>query len=57
MYAENITLITEIESIGVQLKPETYIKWSIALAYYKCPSGSDSDVAIDLFYHMTLNLP
>ena len=24
-------LITEIEAIGVQLKPETYIEWSIAL--------------------------
>ena len=32
MYPERTTLIDEIEATGVQLKPETYIVWSIALS-------------------------
>ena len=31
LYPESTTLITEIEAASVQLKPETYIEWSIAL--------------------------
>ena len=31
LYPENTTLITAIEATGVQLKPEAYIEWSIAL--------------------------
>ena len=30
LYSESTTLITDIEATGVQLKPETYIEWSIA---------------------------
>ena len=30
-YPESTWLITAIEATGVQLKPETYIEWSIAL--------------------------
>ena len=32
LYPEITTLITAVEATGVQLKPETYIKWSIPLA-------------------------
>ena len=31
LYPESTTLMTEIETTGVQLKPGTYIEWSIAL--------------------------
>ena len=31
LYPQSTTLIAEIESTGVQLKPEMYIVWSIAL--------------------------
>ena len=31
LYPESTTLTTEIEPAGVQLKPETYIEWFIAL--------------------------
>ena len=32
LIAGHTTLISKIEATGVQLKPETYIEWSIALA-------------------------
>ena len=31
LYPESTALITEIEAAGVQLKPETYMEWSMAL--------------------------
>ena len=31
LYPESTTMITEIEATGVQLKPETFIEWSMAL--------------------------
>ena len=32
LYPERTTLITEIEAARVQLKPETYIEWSMDLS-------------------------
>ena len=31
LYPESTALITEMETTGIKLKPETYIKWSIVL--------------------------
>ena len=35
LYPESTTLITDIKATGVQLKPETYMEWSMALTL-KC---------------------
>ena len=40
LYKESTTLITELKATGVQLKPQTYTEWSIALNTWK---GVDVD--------------
>ena len=40
LYPESTTLITEIEATGIELEPEIYVEWYIALNMHSCIMAS-----------------